>query len=94
MAMKMLIKVPTFDLSFRELLELSSEEEDMLVKELFEDKSLDNQFENLPCLQQNVTSKVQNIQIVSSMQPNNQQITPKFLFQNSNITINFNITKN
>lgn len=83
---------PNFDLSFRDLLELSPEEEDKLVKELFEDVTLDNSVANMPSSQQlNVTSNVQN---VSSLNPNNQQIVPKLLFQNSNVTINFNINKN
>ena len=83
---------PNFDLSFRDLLELSPEEEDKLVKELFEDVTLDNSVANMPSSQQlNVTSNGQN---VSSLNPNNQQIVPKLLFQNSNVTINFNINKN
>ena len=65
-------KQPVFELSFKDLLELSPEEKDFLVKELFKDQTLENEVANLTSSQLNVTSNVQN---VSSMQPNSTKIS-------------------
>ena len=78
------------NMSFRDLLELSQEEESALLKELLSDEPFSNEVQNVNPQPLNVTNTIQN---VSTVRPSNQQVVPKMVFQNSNITINFNITK-
>lgn len=71
------------DLSFRELLELTPEQEKDLLKDLFS-----TDMEIPPSVPNN--SVVQNVSNVA--QPVT-SIMPKMMFQNSTVTINFNVTK-
>lgn len=71
------------DLSFRELLELTPEQEKNLLKELFS-----TDMEIPPSVPNN--SVVQNVNNVA--QPVT-SVVPKMMFQNSSVTINFNVTK-
>lgn len=74
------------NLSFCELLELQPDEVDNLVQELFGSE--------MPIPPSNVCA-VQKKQQVNAFNPSNkmQEIAPKMMFQNSNITINFNVSK-
>lgn len=73
------------DLSFRELMQLTPEQENNLLKELF---STEMEIPSNPSPQ---NALVQNVQNTVAQPVNN--VTPKMMFQNSTVTINFNITK-
>ena len=68
----------------RDLLEITPDEEHDLLKELF-----NTPFE-APTLVNNVVKTVSN---VSENNPKIASVAPKMIFQNSNVTINFNITR-
>ena len=79
------------NMSFRELLQLDEEQEKALLQEIFSDE--DNSFDqvNNPV---NIVKTSTNNNNVNPVAMRTQNIVPKMMFNNSTVTINFNISKN
>ena len=77
------------NLSMRDLLELSAEEESEFLKELFDDDFF-QQSSHL-----NVNNNNSTMNKIANVRPNQiaQSALPRMLFNNSTVTINFNINK-
>ena len=78
------------DLSLKDLLELSAEEEQSLLHDLFKEDVQEGPFENLT---QAVTVGNQNIQNIENQKQVRTSVIPKMIFQKSTIRINFNVNK-
>ena len=73
--------------SIRDLLQLSAEEEENFLKEIFKDD-----YDTFGPLTQVVNNNNNNVQAISSPKIG-PYCLPKMVFQNSNVTINFNVGK-
>ena len=85
-------EVPNFNLSLKDLLELTPKEEQNLLKELVENDMENNENTIVPSQNILVASNVNNNNNIQNNHPM-QSVMPKMLFNNPTITINFNLPK-
>lgn len=86
----------TFDLSFRDLLELNEEEEKQVLNDIFNNEITYEEPNNKAVAHvSNVQNNVQNVQVnpltEARMSHLAATVIPKMMFNNSHVTINFNV---